>query len=244
MSALGTEMSRVNAKGETFIYIVGKSSGCNIVRRQDEHGCTATDLMVAASSGGIDNAGDPPSLITPGDSPNPDIRAAYQFLMDNYHDGSKLDMSKADCRAGFANCQVTATGHPLDNEQPLIGTERVLMDPRLYMETVNWQLVVTIPDTEIYGYVWDLMYATISFSGILLALLCWESTLIANDAPEAARGGFAASLIVVFGLHLLWQMVVRAASPVCGLDMTAWWWQVKHHTDSLIDDVLQEGAKM
>ena len=135
------------------------------------------------------------------------------------------------------------SGDPF-KDVPLIGTEK-FVDKRVASETVNWQLVVTVPVDTYYGYIWQLMYITIGMTIVLVALVAWSAVAVATDAPEPT-GVFAGVTAIVFVLYLLWQVTVcvmtRDSLPELSYQLCGY--QVKYQTDSLTEQALTATSDM
>ena len=175
--------------------------------------------LVGASSGGtvVTTSVDGTTVqerLGAADSPSDRISGSYQYLSRNFANGGSLSaMNKS---------AYTLTGNLFKGEA-VVATQYYLDDPT---GDIKWRLTSAFSEVTFYGYIWAPFCITAAVFGITTFLSVWTAWCQIRGIPKPKYGGVPTVVTCIFGLFVLWVVVVT------------------NNTNNVISDALDDRAAL
>ena len=156
-------------------------------------GSFGEDYLIGASSGGTVSITD---RLSGADSPSSRISSSYQYLSDKFADGGSL---------GAMNESVYTNTGNLFKGEAAVASQYYLDDPT---GDIAWRLTSAFSEVTFYGYIWMPFYMTAAVFGITSFLSVWTAWCQIRGLPKPKFGGLPTVVTCIFGLFVLWVVVV------------------------------------
>ena len=156
-------------------------------------GASGNDYLIGASSGGTVSITD---RLSGADSPSSRISSSYQYLSDKFADGGSL---------GAMNESVYTNTGNLFKGEAVVASQYYLDDPT---GDIAWRLTSAFSEVTFYGYIWMPFYMTAAVFGITSFLSVWTAWCQIRGLPKPKFGGLPTVVTCIFGLFVLWVVVV------------------------------------
>ena len=153
------------------------------------------DLLIGASSGGTASVTGADRL-SGADSPSSRISSSYQYLSQQFANGGSL---------GAMNESVYTNTGNLFKGEAAVASQYYLDDPT---GDIAWRLTSAFSEVTFYGYIWMPFYMTAAVFGITSFLSVWTAWCQIRGLPKPKFGGLPTVVTCIFGLFVLWVVVV------------------------------------
>ena len=151
------------------------------------------DYLIGASSGGTVSITD---RLSGADSPSSRISSSYQYLSDKFADGGSLGAMNESAYTHRGN---------LFKGEAVVASQYYLDDPT---GDISWRLTSAFSEVTFYGYIWMPFYMTAAVFGITSFLSVWTAWCQIRGLPKPKFGGLPTVVTCIFGLFVLWVVVV------------------------------------
>jgi hypothetical protein len=173
------------------------------------------DYLIGASSGGTSvgqrYVGE---RLSAADSPSDRISGSYRYLSQKFASGGSL--------SAMNQSAYTDTGNLFSGEA--VGASQYYLDDPT--GDIAWRLTSAFSEVTFYGYIWAPFYITAAVFGITTFLSAWTAWCQIRGLPRPKFGGLETVVTCIFGLFVLWVVVVT------------------NNTNNVISDALDDRAAL
>ena len=187
LDGISSELAKLVENNETdATYVVGA------------HG---NDYLIGASSGGTVSTASVDGTtvqkrLSGADSPSNRISGSYQFLSHKFANGGSLSAMNKSLYWNTGN---------LFRGEAVVASQYYLDDPT---GDIAWRLTSAFSEVTFYGYIWMPFYMTAAVFGITSFLSVWTAWCQIRGLPKPKFGGLPTVVTCIFGLFVLWVVVV------------------------------------
>jgi len=182
-------------------------------------GAYGSDYLVGASSGGTVNTSSVDGTavqdrLSGADSPSNRISSSYQHLSQKFANGGSLSAMNQSTSIDTGN---------LFRGEAVIASQYYLDDST---GDIAWRLTSAFSEVTFYGYIWAPFCITAVVFSISSFLSVWAAWCQIRGVPEPMLSGLPTVVTCIFGLFVLWVVVVKT------------------NTDHVISDALDDRAAL
>ena len=164
-------------------------------------GAHDNDHLIGASSGGTVSTSSVDGTtvrerLSGADSPSNRISSSYKHLSQKFANGGSLSAMNESAYIDTGN---------LFSGEAVVASQYYLDDPT---GDIKWRLTSAFSEITFYGYIWLPFYITAAVFSISSVLSVWTAWCQIRGLPKPLLGGLPTVVTCIFGLFVLWVVVV------------------------------------